>query len=260
MRRPVDPRPVVGIVGHGYTVPLHFGDLPVVGTPRAFTEVVADAGGRPVVLPSREAVDLLDVVDALVLTGGGDVDPAWYGGDPRAAIGVDRERDETEIRLVRAAADARVPILAVCRGLQVLAVAFGGTLRNGVPHLLPEAGHDVSTAPGSLTHRLLGPRVRTSALHQQAIADLGPSWRPTAWSDDGTVEAIEPVADDWPGLGVQWHPELVGREPLGDGTGPAVFGWLVAAALASSPHEACAATPCHDRSLTRDVTRSRARG
>lgn len=221
---------MVGVVGHGYTVPMHFGDLPVTGTPRDFTEMIAEAGGRPLVLPPQDAVGLLDVVDALVLTGGGDVDPALYGGSVESVHGVVRERDDAEIRLVRAAAQVRVPVLAVCRGLQVLVVAFGGRLRADVPHVLPESGHRVRTEPGSLVHRMLGPAPRTSALHHQAVADPGSAWRPTAWAEDGTIEAIEPTSDDWSTLGVQWHPELHRHELLGDSTGPAIFGWLIAAA------------------------------
>lgn len=225
-------RPVVGVVGHGYAVPMHFGDLPVIGTPRDFPEGVRAAGGRPVVLSPLDAVGLLDVVDALILTGGGDVDPARYGGHPGSAQGVDPERDDAEIVLARAAGEARIPMLAVCRGLQILVVAFGGTLRSGVPHVQPECGHEIRTEPGTLVASLLGPRARTSALHHQAVADPGSAWRSTAWTADNTVEAIEPIGVDWPVLGVQWHPELYRHDLLGDGTGPAVFGWLVGQALA----------------------------
>lgn len=227
------PGPVVGVVGHGHVVAKGFGPLAVTGTPHAFTAAVAAAGGRPIILPPLAAANLLDVVDALVLTGGGDVDPATYGGTG-PALEVDRDRDAAEIALVRAAAEARVPVLGVCRGLQVLAVALGGTLTGGLDHVDPLGGHAVRTSPGSLVHELVGGRTRTSALHRQAVAETGPNWRPTAWSDDGTVEAIEPVEGAWPALGVQWHPELHWSAELEDSTGPAVFGWLVEAAQAGS--------------------------
>jgi putative glutamine amidotransferase len=222
----MDERPVVGIVGHGYSVSRPFGELPVSGTPTWYVDGLVSVGARPVLLPGSGAVDLLDLVDALVLTGGGDLDPLLSGADPAGASEVDRTRDDGEIALVRAAARVGVPVLGVCRGLQLLAIAFGGTLTGGVQHIRPHDGHDVSTAPGSLAQELVGPWVRTSALHHQAIADPGPHWRPTAWSDDGTVEAIEWVAGEWPVLGVQWHPELAWCDELDDPTGPALFGWL----------------------------------
>jgi putative glutamine amidotransferase len=110
--------------------------------------------------------------------------------------------------------------------MQVMAVAFGGAL-GAIDHELVECGHVIRTVPGSLAGRLLGPRCRTSALHRQAITAPGEWWRPTARAEDETVEAIEPVDPDWPALGVQWHPELGDHPVLGDGTGPALFGWLV---------------------------------
>jgi len=226
--------PVIGIVGHGYAVPKPFGDLPVTGTPQTYVEALVQVGARPVIVPPRAGVDLLDVVDGLVLTGGGDVDPARYGAPGTAyevtAFDIDVERDDAEIELVRVAAGARIPVLGACRGLQILAVALGGTLTGGVDHLHPRAGHDVRTAPGSLVSTLIGDRAHTSALHHQAVADPGPYWRPTAWTDDGVIEAIEPVQGDWPVLGVQWHPELSWRREFTDDTGPALFRWLAEAA------------------------------
>ena len=222
----MDRRPVVGVVAHEYVVPRPFGTLPVSGSPTWYLSGLVAAGARALLLPGPEAVGLLDVVDALVLTGGGDLDPLLSGGDPAGATDVDRTRDDNEISLVRAAGAAGVPLLAVCRGLQVLVVAFGGTLVSGVEHIRPHEGHDVTTASGSVLHDLLGSRVRTSALHHQAVADPGPRWRPTAWADDGVVEAVEWIDVGWPVLGVQWHPELAWSEDLHDPTGPALFGWL----------------------------------
>lgn len=230
---------MVGVVGHGYVVPKSFGALPVTGSPTWYLDGLVAAGARPVLLPGSEAVGLLDVVDALVLTGGGDVDPLLSGADPAHATDVDRARDDREIALVRAAAASAVPLLGVCRGLQVLAVAFGGTLASGVEHIRPHDGHDVTTAPGSLLHDLVGPRVRTSALHHQAVADPGPWWWPTALADDGVVEAVEWIAGGWQALGVQWHPELAWCEDLDDPTGPALFRWLRDVAATEEGLERC---------------------
>lgn len=228
--------PVVAVVGHLHAVPRPFGSLPVTGAPTAYAEGLAAVGARPVVVPGSAAVDLLDAVDALVLTGGGDVDPELSGVDPWMVEDVDRGRDDDEIALVRAAAATGVPLLGVCRGLQVISVAFGGTLVGGLAHRLPADGHEVSTAPGSVVHGLVGPRVRTSALHRQAVADPGPRLRPTAWADDGTVEAIEWATGDWSVLGVQWHPELAWSEELEDPTGLALFTWVRDAAATRAGH------------------------
>lgn len=226
-----DSRPVVGIVGHGYVVPKFFGDLSVVGTPTAYADRVTAAGGRPVLLPGRQAVGLLDVVDALVLTGGGDLDPTLYGGPP-ATPGPpdgslpDRERDLAEIALVRAAAAGGVPTLGVCRGMQVLVVAFGGTLVRdlGMEHVLPGGLHPIRTVPGSLVDDVVGDWGKVTSLHHQAVHLTGHCWRTTAWTEDGVAEAVEWVGPgDWPVLGVQWHPEHA-HDPSGD----ALFGWLVA--------------------------------
>lgn len=218
-------RPVVGVVSHGHLIQRPFGELPVNGTPRPYVDQLARAGMRPVLIPGDHAIELLDVVDALVLTGGGDLDSSLSGMSPEKAHEVDRSRDDAELALVRAAAEQRVPLLGCCRGLQVMAVAFGGTLQRVSGHLQPGPGHDVRTQPGSLIADLIGPSARTTALHGQAIADTGPFWQPTAWTDD-TIEAIEPAVDDWPALGVQWHPELSGVGGFNDDTGPALFAWL----------------------------------
>jgi putative glutamine amidotransferase len=220
--------PVVGIVGHRYAVPRPRVLLDVTGTPRAYADRVASSGGRPVVLPAGRALDLLDLVDALVLTGGGDVDAGLYGGDPTTALDVDRARDDDEVALVRAAAVVGVPLLGVCRGLQVLTVAFGGTLIGhvGDAHRLPGSGHRVRSVPGSLVASVLGSEVVTTSLHHQAVDDPGPRWRVTGRTDDGVAEAVEWTGGEpWDVVGVQWHPELPH-----DVTGDRLFGWLVGAA------------------------------
>lgn len=222
----MDGVPVVGVVAHEYAVPRPFGTLPVAGGPTWYLDGLAAVGARAVLLPGPRSAGLLDLVDAVVLTGGGDVDPLLYGGDPGSAVDVDRGRDHDEVALVRAAATTGTPLLGVCRGLHMLAVAFGGTLASQVEHERPFVGHAVRTAPGSIIHDVVGHHAHTSALHHQAVADPGPWWRPTAWADDGIVEAVEWIDGGWPAIGVQWHPELAWCETLDDPTGPALFGWL----------------------------------
>lgn len=229
--RTTKPRPVIGLVGSQYVVPRFWGELPVNGAPTSYVDAVLAAGGTPIILVGRCAAASLELVDALILTGGGDVDPARYGGDPEAGRDVDPARDNAEVELVRAAAAARVPLLGVCRGLQVMVVAFGGTLTSdpGMAHVRPKSGHPISTTPESLLARLLGPRRDVTSIHHQAVANPGGHWKVTALADDGVGEAIEWTgADPWPALGVQWHPEL------DDPTGPALFGWLVEQARSRS--------------------------
>lgn len=236
-------RPVVGIVGHGYVVARPFGDLPVVGSPTTYVDQVIAAGARPVLLPGAASVDLLDAVDALILTGGGDVAPHLYGSTSDLARDVDQVRDAHELALVRAAATAGVPLLGVCRGLQVLAVAFGGTLTADLAmrHVLPGVGHPVVTDPGSKLRALCGPRPSVTSLHNQAVADTGTCWRATAWTDDGVIEGIEWVGElDWPVLGVQWHPELEGS------SGAALFAWLVSQPASSTRIPTPASTSAKD--------------
>ncbi len=215
--------PVVGIVGHDMVVQRPWGDWPVTAAARTYTTALAAAGMRTVLLPGAAACELLDRVDALVLTGGGDVDPARSGAS--GGRDVDPARDAAELSLVAAARAHAVPLLGICRGMQVLVVAAGGTLRDGVEHVRPVEGHVVRTAPGSLIHHLLGPGLRTTALHHQAVADPGPEWRATAWSE-GVIEAVEPVTDGWAALGVQWHPELDGTSGRPGPRGGPLFDWL----------------------------------
>jgi putative glutamine amidotransferase len=225
------PSPIIGIVGHEHTVPRHFGDLRVTGSPTAYADQVIACGGRPALLPGRSAADLLDAVDAVVLTGGGDIDPTLYGGDPAHGREVNRTRDEHELAVIHSAHRRRLPLLGVCRGMQLLAVAFGGQIDQdlGLRHVRPGGLHPVDTRDGSLIRNLLGPRPAVTALHNQAVSEPGVAWEVTAWADDGSVEAIEPPGSDWPVIGVQWHPERPD-----DPTGDAVLGWLVRVA-ASAP-------------------------
>jgi putative glutamine amidotransferase len=209
--------------------------------PRAYLDALRRAGAHPAILDpepidARAAGALLARFDALVLTGGPDVDPACYGDQPHAATyGVDREADEFEVALVRAALDREMRTLAICRGAQVCNVAFGGALHQhlteepGVdPHGVPgEAGgqrlHEIDVTDDSLLRQVVGTaRPRCSCHHHQAIAAIGDGLRVTARATDGIVEALE--LDGAPLLAVQWHPEDTAA------TDPAqqrLFAWLV---------------------------------
>ena len=195
--------------------------------PDNYVEAVRRAGGRPVLLlpgERAEPAELLDLVDALLLVGGGDVEPARYGGDGGPTIyGVEPDRDALEVDLLRTAAERSIPTLAVCRGIQVMNVAFGGTL---IPNLPDEPGmlvhgsptevavrHTVKTAPDGLLAAVTDVDVLECASHHhQALAELGDGVVACGWSEDGLVEAIE-RGEGWM-LGVQWHPEeTAGTDP-----------------------------------------------
>jgi putative glutamine amidotransferase len=195
----------------------------------SYVHAVARAGLVPLVIPSvlepARAVEALDVVRGLVLTGGEDVDPARYGTAPHPKLErTDPARDAVEIALVEAARARRLPILAICRGLQLLNVAFGGTLyqdlaseRPGpIPHQDQAARHAVRIAPGSLLHRTLGATSHSvNSRHHQAVKTLGPGLVATAWAEDDLIEAVELTDPTAPWLlGVQWHPEDTGEARL----------------------------------------------
>ncbi len=187
------------------------------------------AGGFAVLLPpqrgraggagaERTAADeVLDRIDGLVLTGGADVDPARYGETPSERTSAPRVlRDEWEIALARGALDRDLPLLAICRGLQVLNVVLGGSLHQHLPDVAGHEGHqpepgifgavDVNIEPGTRTAELIGPRVRVSCHHHQALARLAPGLKVTGRAEDGTVEAVEVPGQAF-AIGVQWHPE-----------------------------------------------------
>ncbi len=187
--------------------------------PRDYLEPLAGTGALPVLLPpdggAAEAADLMRWLDALLLTGGPDVEPARYGRPPEpATCDVQPERDHWELALLRAALGARRPVLAVCRGMQVLNVARGGTLRQDIADRAHQPdgcrfGHvPVELAAGQLPGALLGPATTTACYHHQAIDQLGAGLTATGWSADGTIESIQLDGHEFV-VGVQWHPEAL---------------------------------------------------
>lgn len=188
----------------------------------AYVRALARAGLVPIVLPTilepDRAVAALDAAHGLVLTGGEDVDPALYGARPHPKLGdVDPTRDAAELALIRAALARRMPLLAICRGIQILNVALGGTLyqdlpserASGIAHQDKDLRHEIRIEPDSLVHRTIGTlAAQVNSRHHQAIRDLAPGLKATAWAEDGVVEAVEPTDGGAPWtLGVQWHPE-----------------------------------------------------
>lgn len=202
------------------------------GVPENYVDAVRRAGGRPtLVLPGddRSPGELLDRFQGLLLVGGGDVAPERYGGEPGEEIyGVEPDRDALEIDLVREADRRGMPALCVCRGMQVLNVAFGGTLvqhlpdddrfiAHGTPSGSDEVRHDVRLSPGS---RVAGAArvglVSCSSHHHQGLDRVGERLTASGWSEDGLVEALE-TEHGWI-VGVQWHPEdTAERDPAQQG-------------------------------------------
>ena len=202
------------------------------GVPENYVDSVRRAGGRAtLVLPGddRSPGELLDRFDGLLLVGGGDVEPERYGANPGDAIyGVEPDRDELEVAVLLEADRRGIPTLCICRGMQVLNVAFGGTLVQHLPddsrymsHGVPsgEEGlyHDVKLAPGSRVARAAGAEVLScSSHHHQGVDRIGDGLVPTGWSEEGLVEAIE-REEGWM-VGPQWHPEdSAERDPAQQG-------------------------------------------
>ena len=187
----------------------------------AYVRALAAAGLVPAIVPPQlapaAAGPLLDAAAGLVLTGGEDVDPACYGAVPHPRLGeTDPGRDATELALIAGARQRGLPILAICRGIQILNVALGGTLyqdllseRPGpIDHANEASCHGVDVAPDTRLFRTIGiRRGSVNSRHHQAVRDLAPGLVATAWADDGVIEAAEPAQREPWMLAVQWHPE-----------------------------------------------------
>lgn len=190
--------------------------------PTEYVDAIRLAGGAPMLLPPVEGEgEVLEGLDALVLPGGGDIDPVHYGDDDYhpSNYDVSPERDAFELALVRAAVRRPgLPLLCICRGMQVLNVALGGDLVQHVPdrygervlHRDPErkpVEHPVRIDPASqIAHLVGGTNVVVRSFHHQAVDRLGEGLRAVAWAEDGVVEAVEHTARSWV-IALQWHPE-----------------------------------------------------
>lgn len=212
-------QPLVGVTS--YLEPAAWGvwNAPAALLPRTYLDAVTRAGGTPVLLPPQAGPveRLLDRLDALVLAGGPDLGPARYGAEPHPRTGETHElRDGWESALLEGALERGLPVLGVCRGMQLLNVALGGDLVQHLPDRVGDESHQV--APATYHRRevrigaagrlgaILGPAAKVLCYHHQAVGRLGEGLRATAWSTDGTVEAIELAGHRFT-LGVQWHPE-----------------------------------------------------
>ena len=212
-------RPIVGITSYAEEVAWGAWVEPSAVVPLAYVRAVERSGGRPLVVPpSEEGIEeTLAVLDGLILSGGSDVHPELYDADPHPeTTDVREERDRAELALLAAAFERDLPVLAVCRGSQVLNVARGGDLVQHLPEVLGHerhkhkpgefSDHDVRLEPETRLGQLLGERAPVKSHHHQGFGRIGAGLREVGWADDGTVEALEDPSKRF-AVGVLWHPE-----------------------------------------------------
>jgi len=211
-------KPIVGITTYLTRAAWGAWELDAALVPAAYVRAVARAGGAPLLVPPGAAYEeTLDSVDGLVFSGGSDLDPELYGEEAHPETdGWVRERDDFELGLMQAALARDVPLLAICRGSQVLNVALGGDLEQHVPDRVQTdvhketpgvfADHDVAVLPDTKLSSIIGARTDVKSHHHQGYGELGAGLREAARAPDGTVEALEDPTRRFT-LGVLWHPE-----------------------------------------------------
>jgi gamma-glutamyl-gamma-aminobutyrate hydrolase PuuD len=212
-------RPLVGVTSYAEEIRWGVWTEEAALVPLAYVRAIEHAGGRPLVVPPiEEGLDeTLDALDGLIFSGGGDLDPSIYNAEPHPQTDDPRPaRDAAELQMLKAALDRDMPVLAICRGSQVLNVARGGDL---VQHLPEEVGHDrhrhepgafsdheVKLAADSKLGALLGEHAPVKSHHHQGYGQIGNGLREVAWAEDGVIEGLEDPSKRF-ALGVLWHPE-----------------------------------------------------
>jgi putative glutamine amidotransferase len=212
-------RPLIGITSYAEEIRWGVWTEDAALVPLAYVRAVERAGGRPLVVPPSDdgLEETLDALDGVIFSGGGDLDPELYGADPHGETDEPRaERDAAELRLLEAALDRDMPVLAICRGSQLLNVARGGDLEQHLPETVGHeqhrhepgsfSDHDVKVAADSRLGGLLGDRAPVKSHHHQGYGRIGSGLQEVAWAEDGVVEGLED-ADKRFALGVLWHPE-----------------------------------------------------
>jgi putative glutamine amidotransferase len=212
-------RPVVGITTYVTPAKWSCWELEAALVPAEYVWAIERAGGRPLLVPpSAEGVDeTLDALDGILFSGGSDLDPELYGQESHPeTFGIVKERDRAELALLEAALARDMPVLAVCRGSQLLNVALGGDLVQHLPDVVGDekhkhtpgtfADHDVRLEGGSRVGTLLGEHAPVKSHHHQGFGRLGKGLTSVAWADDGALEAVEDPSRRF-AVGVLWHPE-----------------------------------------------------
>ena len=224
------PAPLIGLTTRNTTDPKY--GFPLISSPKTYAQALLRAGAIPVLvpvnLPPAMNAELLVRLDGLLFTGGGDIDNKYFQGEQHEEIyGIDPERDEHELSLARYAASQQVPFLGICRGLQVINVALGGTLYTHIFDQLPGAlqhscfpefspdhpAHPIEIKPGSLLSNLFSStHAEVNSLHHQGVKTLAKGLEALATAPDGLVEAFHLPSHPF-GLAVQWHPEWMPDAP-----------------------------------------------
>ncbi len=213
-------RPLIGITTYLTPARWSYWDLEAALIPSDYVNAVDRAGGRPLLVPpTLEGVEeTLDALDGIVLTGGSDLDPALYHEEAHPeTFGVHRLRDDAELALLHGAMERDMPLLGICRGIQVINVGMGGSLIQHVPEVVGHEGHkndppgqflqhEVEVLPDTRLAGVLGARTRVMSHHHQGLKTLGEGLREAARAEDGLVEAVE-APDKRFAVGVLWHPE-----------------------------------------------------
>jgi len=213
-------KPLIGITTYVVPARWSYWDLEAALVPAAYVQAVEKAGGRALLVPpANDAVgETLDGLDGLIFSGGSDLDPELYGQEAhQETFGIVRDRDDAELALLSAALERDMPVLAICRGSQVLNVARGGDLVQHLPEVVGDekhkhdppgafADHDVALVEGTRIQGLLGDRAPVKSHHHQGFGRLGDGLRESARADDGTIEAVEDPSLRF-AVGVLWHPE-----------------------------------------------------
>ena len=218
------PRPLIGISANTADIDLTLR--------RVYCDQIVRAGGVPMVLPpvddAEVLINMLEGIDGLVLTGGADYNPLWYGEQPEKELHtINSTRDLPELLLTRLAFNRQIPILGICRGVQTMAIALGGNLvqdlktplKHGQDAPRSEATHSVKITEGSTLYALYGQKTFVNSFHHQAVKDCGSHLHVVATAPDGVIEAVEST-EQKALMGVQWHPEWMGDEGL------KLFEWL----------------------------------
>lgn len=218
------PRPLIGISANTADIDLTLR--------RVYCDQIVRAGGVPMVLPpvddAEVLINMLEGIDGLVLTGGADYNPLWYGEQPEKELHtINSTRDLPELLLTRLAFNRQIPILGICRGVQTMAIALGGNLVQDLKTPLKhsqdaprsEATHSVTITEGSTLYGLYGQETFVNSFHHQAVKDCGSHLHVVATAPDGVIEAVEST-EQKALMGVQWHPEWMGGEGL------KLFEWL----------------------------------
>jgi putative glutamine amidotransferase len=212
-------RPVVGITTYVVPAKWSYWDLEAALVPAHYVRAVERAGGRALLVPpsANGLEETLDAVHGLIFSGGADLDPELYGQEPHhETFGITEERDRAELALLEGALARDMPVLAICRGSQVLNVARGGDLVQHLPDVVGDqkhkhtpgtfADHEVTLEDGTRLSALLGERAPVKSHHHQGFGRLGAGLRVAAHAEDGTIEAVEDPSHRF-ALGVLWHPE-----------------------------------------------------